>query len=59
LTINNLPWGKDAAFTFKRYRLTEDHNLKVVEEKQASGDSIQISNPLSPPGLELVELRRR
>jgi xylan 1,4-beta-xylosidase len=59
LTMNNLPWGKEAAFTVKRYRLTQDHNLEVVQEKQATGDSIQISNPLAPPGLELVELRRR
>jgi xylan 1,4-beta-xylosidase len=59
LTISNLPWGKDAGFTLKRYRLAEDHNLDVVEEKQETGDSIHISNPLPPPGLELIELRRR
>jgi xylan 1,4-beta-xylosidase len=59
LTINNLPWGKNSSFILKRYRLTEDHNLDVVEEKQATGDSIKISNPLPPPGVELIELRRR
>jgi hypothetical protein len=59
LTIGNLPWGKNAGFTLKRYRLTKDHDLEVVEEKQATGDSITVSNPLPPPGLELIELRRR
>jgi xylan 1,4-beta-xylosidase len=59
LTISNLPWGKNAGFTLKRYRLTEDHNLEVVEERRATDDSIRIANPLPPPGLELIELRRR
>jgi xylan 1,4-beta-xylosidase len=59
LTIRNLPWGKKASFEVKRYRLAEDHNFDVVEETQASGDQITISNPLPPPGLELIELRRR
>ena len=59
LTISNLPWGKNASFTLKRYRLAEDHNLDVVEEKQATGDYIKITNPLPPPGLELIELQRR
>ena len=59
LTVTNLPWGKNASFVVRRYRLTEGHDLDVVEETQASGDQIRISNPLPPPGLELVELRRR
>ena len=59
LTIDNLPWAKNASFTLKRYRLTGDHNFDVVEERQASGDHLEISNPLPPPGLELIELRSR
>ena len=58
LTIDNLPWGTNASFTLKRYRLTGDHNFDVVEERQASGDHLEISNPLPPPGLELIELSK-
>jgi xylan 1,4-beta-xylosidase len=57
LAIDNLPWGKNVSFTLKRYRLTGDHDFDVVEERQASGDHLEISNPLPPPGLELIELR--
>jgi xylan 1,4-beta-xylosidase len=56
LTIENLPWGKNASFTLKRYRLTGDHDFDVVEERKASGDHLEISNPLPPPGLELIVL---
>ncbi|HEX3354745.1 MAG TPA: hypothetical protein VHS34_18140 [Terriglobales bacterium] len=59
LTVSNLPWGKNESFLVRRYRLTEERNLEVVEESQATGDQIKISNALPPPGVELIELRRR
>ncbi len=59
LTISNLPWGKKAAFTLKRYRVTAEQNFDAVEETSASGDQIKISTPLPPPGVELIVLQRR
>lgn len=59
LTISDLPWSSGTSFTLKRFRLTKDQNFEVVEETRKSGNQINISNPLPPPGIELIELRRR
>jgi hypothetical protein len=48
--------GKTRRLRFKRYFLTGNHDFDVVEERRASGDHLEISNPLPPPGLELIEL---
>jgi hypothetical protein len=58
LTITNLPW-RDAAFSVKRYRLTKSEDFGLVEEVVRSGGKLQISNPLPPPGLELIVLQER
>jgi xylan 1,4-beta-xylosidase len=59
LAINNLPWGEKDSFTVKRYRLTKEQDFSQVEDTTASGQQINISNPLPPPGLELIVLQRR
>jgi hypothetical protein len=56
LTITNLPW-RDAAFSVKRYRLTKLEDFGLVEEVVRSGGKLQVSNPLPPPGLELIVLQ--
>ena len=58
LTITNLPW-REAAFSVKRYRLTKSEDLGLVEEVVRSGGKLQLSNPLPPPGLELIVLLER
>jgi len=58
LTITNLPW-KDAAFSVKRYRLTRSEDFGLVEDEVRSGGKLQLSNPLPPPGLELIVLQAR
>jgi hypothetical protein len=52
LTVKNLPWG-DAGFTVKRYRLTATENL-AKSETTGHGPTLEISNPLPPPGVELI-----
>ena len=58
LTITNLPW-KDAAFSVKRYRLTQSEDFGLVEDVVRSGGKLQLSNSLPPPGLELIVLQAR
>lgn len=58
LTITNLPWG-EAAFSVKRYRLTESEDFSLVEEVVRSGGKLHIFNLLPPPGLELIILHAR
>jgi hypothetical protein len=58
LTVSNLPWGQKDAFTVTRYRLTEDQDFGPVEEASASGQQLTISEPLPPPGLELIVLQK-
>ncbi len=58
LTVSNLPWGK-RPFTLKRYRLTNTENFSLTEQESCKGSSISLSDPLSPPGLELIVLKAR
>ncbi len=53
LTVTNLPW-RDKPFTVKRFRLTLTDDFTLVEQKRSEGASISFSNPLPPPGLELI-----
>jgi xylan 1,4-beta-xylosidase len=55
LTIDNLPWG-EKPFTMKRYRISESHNLDLVENKSATGPVLAISADLAPDGVELIVL---
>jgi hypothetical protein len=57
LVVRNLPWGT-AAFSIKRYRISETQDLDLVEEKSARGDSVNLRNSLAPDALELIVLRR-
>jgi xylan 1,4-beta-xylosidase len=56
LTIEHLPWG-EKAYRMKRYRLSDGHNLDLVEEKAGAGGSFQFSTALAPDALELVVLQ--
>jgi hypothetical protein len=58
LTIAHLPWG-NAEFTIKRYRISGQDDFKFVGESSGKGGQAELSNPLPPPGLELIVLRRR
>jgi xylan 1,4-beta-xylosidase len=58
LALEHLPWGKKG-YTLTRYRLDETHNLSPVEETSGTGTSVEISNPLSAPGVELIVLRSK
>jgi hypothetical protein len=58
LTIEHPPWG-DAEFSIKRYRITDTDDLRLVGESGGKGGKVQLSNPLPPPGVELIVLRRR
>jgi xylan 1,4-beta-xylosidase len=58
LTINNLPWAKKA-FTVKRYRISQTQDLELVEEKSATGSSIQLSNSFPTDTLELIVLQSK
>jgi xylan 1,4-beta-xylosidase len=59
LTIDNLPWGKNAAFSVKRYRIDGTRNLELVEEKSSDGGSLKLSNALAPDSVELIVLQKR
>jgi hypothetical protein len=58
LTVNNLPWGKDA-FTIKRYRISKTQNLELVEKKAGSGSSLKVSNAFGPDTVELIVLQHK
>lgn len=58
LTVDNLPFGKDA-YTIKRYRISKTQNLELVEEKEASGASLKISNSFAPDTVELIVLQHK
>lgn len=58
LTVDHLPWG-NAAFSVKRYRISATQDLSLVEEKSGKGGRIEMSNPLPPPGVELIVLQRK
>jgi xylan 1,4-beta-xylosidase len=57
LTIENLPWGKNA-FSIKRYRIDKARNLDLIEEKTGADGVLKLSNTLAPDALELVVLRK-
>jgi xylan 1,4-beta-xylosidase len=56
LTVRNLPW-RSAPFSIKRYRLSKNQNLDLVEKRSAKGDSLNLTNTLAPDALELIVLR--
>jgi hypothetical protein len=49
----------NAEFSIKRYRITDTDDLRLVGESGGKGGKVQLSNPLPPPGVELIVLRRR
>jgi xylan 1,4-beta-xylosidase len=56
LAIDHLPWG-NKAYGIKRYRLSDAHNLDLVEEKTGAGGRFQFSTALTPDALELIVLQ--
>jgi hypothetical protein len=58
LTVRNLPWG-GARFSIKRYRVSKNQDLDLVEESSANGNSLNLTNALAPDALELIVLRRQ
>jgi len=58
LKVANLPWG-DAAFSVKRYRLSESDNFKLQSLPAGHGASFELSQELSPPAIELIVLERQ
>jgi hypothetical protein len=58
LTVRNLPWG-GAPFSIKRYRISKNQDLDLVEESSAKGDSLNLTNALAPDALELIVLKRQ
>ncbi len=58
LTVDHLPWG-NTAFSVQRFRLTASQNLSLVEETTGGGGKLMLSNPLPPPGLELIVLKKK
>ena len=58
LTIDNLPWGKNA-FRVRRYRIDGTHNFEPVEEKSGDGGRLELSNALAPDSVELIVLQKR
>jgi len=58
LTIDHLPWG-NAAFSVERFRIDGMQNLAMVEEKTGRGGKLELANPLPPPGVELIVLKRQ
>jgi xylan 1,4-beta-xylosidase len=58
LTVRNLPWGS-ARFSIKRYRVSKNQNLDLVEESSEKGNSLNLTNALAPDALELIVLTRQ
>ena len=57
LTISNLPWGSHP-FSVRRYRISEAKNLELVDEKQSTGDHLNLQSRLAPEAIELIVLQR-
>jgi hypothetical protein len=57
LHIAHLPWSR-GAFMVKRYRTDEKQDYALVEELAAKGGTLDLSNPLPPPAIELIILTR-
>lgn len=58
LTVSDLPWG-DREFSVQRYRISDKENLDLVGESSGKGGNLALSNPLPPPGIELIVLQRK
>jgi len=58
LKIANLPWG-DAAFSIKRYRLSDTDNFTLQTLPLAHGPALALSHDLTPPAVELIVLERQ
>jgi xylan 1,4-beta-xylosidase len=58
LTIDNLPWGQQS-FNMKRYRISKQHNLDLIEEKSVTGSTINLANALAPDAVELIVLHSK
>jgi xylan 1,4-beta-xylosidase len=58
LKIANLPWG-DAAFTVKRYQLSDSDDFTPQNLPAGRGSTFELSRELAPPGLELIVLERQ
>jgi hypothetical protein len=58
LTVTGLPWGA-GGYTIKRYRLTKNEDFTLVEKGKGEGGKATLSNPLPPPGLELIVLEAK
>ncbi len=57
LRIRQLPWGK-GKFSVVRYRTTPTENWAEMRST-GEGDALEISNPLPPPGIELIVIRKQ
>jgi hypothetical protein len=58
LTIDRLPWG-NKAYGIKRYRLSDAHNLDLVEQKTGAGGRFQFSTALAPDALDVIVLQAK
>ena len=57
IRVNNLPASKKG-YTVRRYLIDQTHDLAMVGEQSAS-DSVQLTEALSPPAVELIEIQRK
>ena len=51
------PWGSHP-FSVRRYRISEAKNLELVDEKQSTGDHLNLQSRLAPEAIELIVLQR-
>jgi xylan 1,4-beta-xylosidase len=58
LTVDHLPWG-NKSYKIKRYRLSDTHNLDLVEEKTGAGGRFQFSTGLAADAVELIVLQAK
>lgn len=57
LSIKGLQAG--SRWTIERYRMSEVDDLRLVDSREASAPTVELSAELPPPGFELIVLRRR
>jgi xylan 1,4-beta-xylosidase len=58
LHVDNLPWGLQTSFLVRRYRVSANQNLDLVDEHVSSGNSLDLSNSLEPSTMELIVLQK-
>jgi hypothetical protein len=58
LTVDNLPWGRKA-FRMRRYRISKEQNLDLVQEKSGAGGIFKLSDAFAPESVEFIVLQRR